>query len=444
MIIKLSDCITLRPHQKVLFDAYFKKGIKNFIRLCHRRAGKSIEAFMIMFCAAMCRRGIYAHLLPTYSQSKRVIWDTVGEEGIKLLDRLPVQLVSGINHSEQKITLINGSVIYVAGSDNYKRLIGMDICWVTYDEFQNSNPSAVDALRPMIRRNHGVSYYVGTPRAYNHFKTLYDEHIDDPEYFVTNLTINDTVDNFGNPLLTEEDIEAERRAGMDESLIQQEYFGSFTAALRGAYYTDQLNAAKKEGRIGHFPFNPMLPIYTSSDLGFSDDFAIWFFQRHEDRIVMIDYYENREKSMEFYCTVLKDKLKTWGGRYSTHFAPHDIENRELIAGKSRKDAAREMGILFRTVQRPAQKIHGIFAVRHLFKKLCFDEKKCYMGLKHLSEYHSEFDEKNGVYSMQPKRNTATHGADALQTGALGYLSVYDQEGLKKQIEISNLFGSLIW
>lgn len=444
MIIRLSDTFRLRPHQQVLFDAYFNKGIKNFIRLCHRRAGKSIEAFMIMFCAAMVRRGVYAHLLPTYSQSKRVIWHTVGEDGTKLLDRLPGPLVASINHSEQKITLINGSIIYVSGSDNYKRLIGMDLCWITYDEFQNSNPAAVDALRPMLRRNKGVSYYVGTPRAYNHFKDLYDEHFDDPNFFVSNLTINDTVDQFGNPLLTEEDMEAERQAGMDESLIQQEYYGSFTAALRGAYYTDQLNAAHKEGRIDSYPYNPMLPVYTCCDLGFSDDFAIWFFQRYEDRIIMIDYYENREKSMEFYVQVLKDKLKGWGGRYSTHFAPHDIENRELIAGKSRRDAAREMGVLFRTVQRPAQKIHGIFAVRHIFKQLCFDEKKCQLGLKHLSEYHSEFDEKNRVYSMQPKRNSATHCADALQTGALGYLSVYDQDGLKKQIDIANAYGALVW
>lgn len=444
MIIRLSDTFKLRPHQRVLFDAYFNKGIKNFVRLCHRRAGKSIEAFMLMFCAALTKRGVYAHLLPTYSQSKKVIWQNIGEDGIKLLDRLPDSLVVGVNHSEQKISLVNGSIIYIAGSDNYKRLVGMGLTWVTYDEYQDANPAAVDAIRPMIRRSRGTTFFVGTPRAYSHMKTIHDAHVDDPQWFVTNLTINDTVDQYGQPLLTEEDMEAERRAGMPESLIQQEYFGSFTAALRGAYYSDELNAANKEGRIDNYPYNPMLPVYTCCDLGFSDDFAIWFFQRYEDRIIMIDYYENREKSMEFYVQVLKDKIKALGGRYSTHFAPHDIANRELIAGKSRQDAAREMGILFRTVQRPAQKIHGIFAVRHIFKKLCFDEKKCSLGLKHLSEYHSAFDEKNGVYSMQPKRNSATHCADALQTGALGYLSQYDQEGLKKQIEISNGFGALVW
>lgn len=443
MILTLSDYVNLRPQQRPLFDAYFNRGIRNVVRVAHRRFGKGMEAFMLMCCAAIYRRGIYGYFLPTIGQSRRVIWQTIGGDGVRLIDRFPSKLVVSVNHSEQIIRLTNGSVIYVSGSDNYKRLIGMDFCYIAWDEFQDSNPAAVDAFRPMITRNKGFQEFLGTPRAYNHFKELYEAHVDDPTWFVSNLTINDTCDEFGQPIITESDIEAERANGMPEEIIQQEYFGSWDAAIRGAYYSKQLNLARKEGRIGDYPFNPHYPVYTSCDIGFDDSYAIWFFQHYNNKLYMIEYFEDREKEMAYYCLeVYRKKAMQWRGRYATHWAPHDIENRELIAGKSRKDAAREYGINFHTVARPAQKIHGIHCVRSLFARMHFDANKCKLGLKHLSEYHADFDEKNNVYSINPKRNSATHGADALQTAALGWLKSFEPSNLSNQIKYANLYGSV--
>lgn len=396
---------------------------------------------MLLCSAAIQRRGIYGYFLPTIGQSRRVIWQTIGGDGVKLIDRFPSRLVAHVNHSEQMIKLINGSTIYVSGSDNYKRLVGMDFCYIAWDEFQDSNPAAVDAFRPMITRNKGFQEFLGTPRAYNHFKELFDAHVDNPEWFVTNLTINDTVDEYGQPIITEQDIEAERRNGMPEELILQEYYGSWDAAVRGAYYSKQLIDARKERRIGSYPYNPNYPIYTAWDLGYDDATSIWFFQHYSESLFMIDYYENREFGMAHYAQVLKDKLQKWRGRYAIHWAPHDIEQHELIAGKSRKDQARELGIMFRTVAAPARKIHGIHCVRHIFPRLHFNEPTCKLGLKHLTEYRSDFNEKNEVYSLQPKRNAATHGADAMQTLALGWLKAFDETNFKKQISIANLYST---
>jgi hypothetical protein len=44
------------------------------------------------------------------------------------------------------------------------------------------------------------------------------------------LSINDTFDEDGNPVITQEDLEQERKEGMSESLIQQEYYVSFDAS----------------------------------------------------------------------------------------------------------------------------------------------------------------------------------------------------------------------
>ncbi|CAB4240848.1 hypothetical protein UFOVP23_27 [uncultured Caudovirales phage] len=443
-ILRLSDAVRLRPQQRELFDAYFNKGIKNVCRLAHRRFGKGMEAFMMMCSAAIHRRGVYGYFLPTIGQSRKVIWQTVGSDGIKLIDRFPSRLVSSIHHSEQKINFANGSIAYISGSDNYKRHIGMDFCYLVWDEYQDTNPAAVDAFRPMIRRNKGFQEFLGTPRPYSHFKEMYFEHLNDPDWFVTNLTIDDTVDEFGNRIITPEDIELERKSGMPEELIQQEYYGSFDAAVRGAYYSKQLQIARKEHRIGHFPYDPTYPVYTCCDIGYDDAFAIWFFQHHHESLFMIDYYENREQDMNHYCQLLHWKQRQWGCRYAIHWAPHDIEVHELGPGKTRKSIALELGIRFNTVARPARKIHGIHVVRHMFPRLHFNEAACKLGLKHLNEYHSAYDEKHDVYSLEPKRNSATHGADALQTGCLGWMKAFEDGQLKKQFEIANLYTVQIW
>lgn len=445
MIIKLSDHVRLRPQQYDWFKAYFYDEKRFFLTAAHRRFGKGVAAFMLMVSAAIRRRGIYGYFLPTIGQSRKVVWQTVGEDGTKLLERIPRHLLAKEpNHSEQMVQLINGSIIYVSGSDNYDRWVGLNFCYIVFDEAQDTDFAAWDKFRPMITRNKGFTHFLGTPRAYTEFKRLYDEHVNDPEWFITNLTIDDTYDEHGKRIITEEDIEAERRNGMPEELIQQEYYGSWDAAMRGAYYSKQLMQAKKENRIGNFPFNPNYPVYTSSDWGYDDATAFWFFQHYNNAIFFIDYFEDRERDMAHYVKVLKDKQRQWGCRYAVHWAPHDIENHEIIAGKSRKDAARELGILFRTVARPERKIHGIHCVRHIFPRLFFNEVACERGLKHLTEYRSDYDEKNHVYSIQPKRNSATHGADALQTFALGWLKAFEESNLKRQFDIANLYGTTIW
>jgi len=443
-IVRLSDTVELRPQQIPLFDAFFNKGIRNFLRIAHRRFGKDFEAFNLMWCAAIVRTGIYIYYLPTISQSRRVIWDTVGETGVRLVDRIPRIFNPKLNSSTQTIRFPNGSIIYITGSDNYKRMIGLNACGICWSEYQDTNPAAVDAMRPMITRNKGWQLFFGTPRAYNHMGDLYHAQKDNPEWFVTNLTINDTTDIHGRPIITEADIELERRNLMPESLILQEYYGSFDAAIRGAYYAEQLFDARKEGRIGHFPVDNMYPVYSGFDIGFDDHTSVWFFQHIHGQLRMICYYENREKTIAFYCEILKQKQKEWGCRYSTHWAPHDIENRELIAGKSRKDEAREHGILFRTVQRPAKKLHAISCTRYLFPRMCFDEKGCRQGLKHLSEYRSEFNEKRNVYSNEPYHNDASHGADAMGTICLGWLKAFEETAFRKQFEIANAYATTIW
>src|SRR4029077_20902197 len=115
-----------------------------------------------------------------------------------------------------------------------------NFCYLVLDEAQDTNFACWDAFRPMITRNKGFTHFLGTPRAFTKFKELYHEHKDDPDWYVCNLTIDDTYDQFGKRIITPDDIENERKNGMPEELIQQEYFGNWDATIRGAYFSEGL------------------------------------------------------------------------------------------------------------------------------------------------------------------------------------------------------------
>jgi phage terminase large subunit len=81
---------------------------------------------------------------------------------------------------------------------------------------------------------------------------------------------------------------------------------------------------------------------TAWDLGIGDSTAIWFYQVVGREVHIIDYYENSGEGLPHYISVLKQK----GYIYGRHYAPHDIQVRELSSGKTRREVARGLGITF--------------------------------------------------------------------------------------------------
>lgn len=416
---------------------------KHWLEVAHRRFGKDFEFFTLAWCEAVMTKGIYIYFLPTISQSRHVIWETIGEEGISLLERIPKQFVEKINHSDQKVKFINGSVLYVSGSDNYKRWIGMNARCIYFSEYQDSVPAAMRALSPMVTRNKGSWRINGTPRAFSHFKEQYDLVEKNPQWLVRNLTADDTYEEDGSPIITLEMIDEERRNGMPEELIQQEYYGSWDAAIIGSYYGKIIGKLRETGRIDEsYTYNPNFPVYTGWDLGYSDHTTIWFAQAQPHLgLVAFDYYENRQQDISFYAEVMRQKRKFWGWDQSReiNFGPHDVANSSVGAGNLLK-LARENGLIFIVAERPKHKIHGIHLVRHKLPQFCFNSKNCAQGLKHLVNYRSEYDLKNNVLSMQPVHDAASHGADGMQTLVIGYMYKYEPHLYRKQIEYANLYG----
>ena len=396
-------------------------GVKRACLVWHRRAGKDSTSLNFTAKEMFKRKGNYWHLFPKQTQARKAIWNGINSDGQSILDQVfPEAVRARTSSQEMMIELKNGSTWQLAGSDNYDSLVGANPVGVVFSEWSLCDPNAWAYIRPMLAENGGWAVFIYTPRGKNHGFTLYNMAKKADEWFCQNLTVNDTKRADGSPVISPEAIETERAEGMEEALIQQEFFGSFEAQIPGAYFADQLQQAKDQNRVGRIPIEPSLQVHTAWDLGISDSMSIWFFQAMGKEIRLVDYYESNGKGMEHYIQHLTQWADRNGVIYGQHLAPHDIEVRELTSGRSRKDVARDMGITFRTVQRPRTKIEGIQAIRRIFPRFWIDDERAEQGYACIASYHREWDEKHQRFRDQPVHDWASHGADALQTLALGW------------------------
>jgi len=411
-----------RWYQLPVFKA-IDNGFKRAVCVWHRRAGKDLSLINILLSQAFKRVGSYFYLFPKYTQARKVIWDGMDRNGITFLSRIPNELRTATNSTEMKIKLINGSIFQLVGSDNFDVIMGTNPVGCVFSEYALQDPRAWDFIRPILAENDGLAIFNYTPRGKNHGWDLYKQANINPEWFCEILTADYT------KAISEKAIQAERDAGMNEDLIQQEFYCSFEAAVPGAYYANELNEARQSNRVGVVPYEPELFVDTYWDLGIDDSMTIWFAQSLYDEIRLIDYFEDRGHGLSYYANILDAKPY----RYGRHVAPHDIKVRELGTGKSRLEAARDFGLCFEVARQVEKKEDGIEAVRRLFPRLWFDAENTDRGLEALANYHSEYDEAKKVLKITPVHDWACHGADALQTLAISHDKGSDiSDDLKRQ------------
>ena len=389
--------------------AYLEKGGKRAVAVWHRRAGKDATALNWTVVSAFTRPGLYWHLLPTYNQGRKIVWDGRTKEGKAFRDAWPKEAIRSENNTEMKLELENGSIWQVVGTDNVDRLVGANPVGCVFSEYSLQDPRAWDYIRPILAENGGWALFIYTPRGRNHGHEIMEMAKRNPRWFAQSLTIEDT------QAIGVDVIEEERLAGMPEEMVQQEFYCSFDAALVGSYYGTQMERALKEARICTVPYEPRLEVHTAWDLGTHDSTSIWFYQVSGMEIRVIDYYENSGEGMVHYAKILAEKNYLYG----KHYAPHDIEVRDFSVGKSRKDVAASLGVKFTTVPKLSVQ-DGIEAVRNILGRCWFDQSKCDRGIEALRQYKKSWNDKMRCYNDSPDHDWTSHGADAFRYLAVAF------------------------
>lgn len=406
---------------------FFTTGGKRAVAVWHRRAGKDSLALNWTVVAAHQRIGTYWHMLPTANQARKVIWNGVDREGRRMIDQaFPKAIRKRTQNTEMLIEFKNGSFWQAVGSDNYDALIGANPVGVIHSEYSVANPKARVYLNPILRENGGWQLFIYTPRGRNHGSRLYDMALTNENWFCEMLIAY----NEGGKLpkgtratnaLTPGDIQEERAEGMDEDDIQQEYFCSFDAAIKGSYYGRIINQLDKQGQLVENLYDPLLEVHTFWDLGMDDAMSIWFVQIHGKEQRVIDYYENSGEGLKHYVNVLRGNQEGHyhmsDYMYGTHTFPHDGAVRELGTGVSRQETMKSLGVKVK-IARKLDRMDGIQAVRTILPTCWFDKVRCERGLDGMRQYQKEWDEKRSVFKTTPLHDWASNPADAFRTFAV--------------------------
>lgn len=395
-----------RDYQIPLINALEKDGFRRIIAVMPRRSGKDITAFNIAIRQCLKKVGTVFYVFPTFSQGRRIIWDAIQNDGMRILDYIPKQLVESRNEQQMRIRFVNGSVLQIIGSDNYDNtLVGTNPMGVIFSEFALTDPRAYQFVRPILTANGGWCFIQSTPRGRNSFWELFKIAQDNPQsWFHYIKTVDETKH------ISVEEIHKEIASGeISEDLAMQEYWCSFDMGVEGSYYAKYIDKMRLENRIDYVAWEPAFPVHTAWDIGVRDSTSIVFFQSIGTSIRIIDYYEKSKEGLEHYVKIVKEKPYLYG----QHIAPHDIAVKEFGSGMTRLEKAKNLGIEFITCKNISIS-DGIESVRSALPKIFIDKNKCDRVIKALENYRQEFDSKKKVYKQNPLHNEWSHCCDAIR------------------------------
>lgn len=397
------------------------------ILVLHRRAGKTTAVLNhLQRDCLRVKESQYAYIAPTYKQAKRVAWD---------MAKRMARDIPGVEYNEADLIIRypNGSKLFLAGSDNPDSLRGIALWGVGFDEYPQQ-PSNIfsEVISKCLADHLGYAIFFGTPKGKNEFHRIYTKALTNPEWTVIFKTIDDslaeeqgeTIDNLRIALEDDRKLVEQGLMTLDE--FNQEWYCSFEASVKGAYYAKEIHEAREAGRVKEVPYDKELMVHTVWDLGVGKNLAIGFYQATMNERRMIDYWEGDVTDGIQQASLMLQKK---GYLYANHFAPHDIRAKEISTGKTRLDTAREYGIDFRIV--PSVSLdNGIDKGRLFWSKLWIDAEKCAHWLDAMSQYRQEWDDSKGCWIEKPVHDWTSHPADVHRYAALS------------QDQMTNSYGEL--
>lgn len=190
--------------------------------------------------------------------------------------------------------------------------------------------------------------------------------------------------------------------------------------VRGAYYANEMQQLRAEGRIRSVPYTAETPVNTYWDLGWNDTTAIWFHQYVARENRFIHAYENSGESLEHYAQYLISRGWNLGG---THYLPHDAVNKSLQTGKSAVEILQKLmpGLRFEIVPRIERVLNGINTTRLMMKSNVFiDANGCADGIAALDNYRNRYNERIDAFTEEPLHDRYSNYADAFRQWGQGF------------------------
>jgi len=388
----------------------------------HRRAGKDDLSMHWTAVSAFKRVGNYWHMLPQANQARKALWEAVNPHtGKRRIDEaFPKEIRASVSEHEMLVRFVNGSTWQVVGSDNFNSLVGSPPVGLVFSEWALCDPAAWAYLMPILEENGGWAIFNTTPRGRNHAYYSLKSAQADPASFGETLTALQT------NVFTKEQLAKIRQRLIDNygpdygaSLYEQEYLCSFDAANMGAILGRWLTRAQAQGRITTGIFDPEgAPIEVSSDIGFRDTAAWWYWQPRADGFGLARYDADSGLDASEWIGRIREQVANIGGTLGRIWLPHDAKARTFSTRHSPMEQFLEAfgADIVRATPRTTV-LDRINAARSVIERCWFEEKATDKGRDGLAAWAYVYDEERKEFSKDPDHNWASHPADAFSYGA---------------------------
>lgn len=389
---------TPRPY----FRDFHQRDQRWAMLVAHRRAGKTVAVVndIIEKATYNTRQSPrYAYVAPFLRQAKDIAWTYLKEFSAPFRPKINE---SGLYVELQ--VLPNSPRITIYGADNPDSFRGLYLDGVALDEFGNMKLSVFkEILLPALIDRRGWAVMMGTPNGPNHFRDLWYENEEKPEWFRSFLPVHAT------GIIPEDDL-AMMRSIMDPEQYAQEMLCSFEASVRGAIYARQIEEMEQEGRIGDYPAQRGLPVHVVADLGFRDLTVMGFYQERPDGIVVDKCVADNLKPISNYIDLIKSYFRQTKHVQGNIWLPHDARAKSLQTGKSIVEQFKSQNLRPKIVPELSL-LDGIAATRQTFPLLYYNKQQTKDLVLAMKSYYRKYDEDRKVFTDEPVHDWSSHYAD---------------------------------
>lgn len=263
--------------------------------VCGRRFGKTTLSVLEMLSFAYHKpKSRVVYIAPTIKQARDIAW--------RMLKSIAKPMIVGKpNETRLELTVQASdgtSEVWLRGTENVESLRGQGIDFMVLDEVASMKDWAEtweEVLRPTLTDTRGDVIFVGTPKGYNHFYSLYMKQHKDKDYKSFRFT------SYDNPFLPKEEIEKAKQE-MEAESFEQEYMAEFRRFV-GMVYKEW----KMDKQFVPLSYDPALPLHLSIDFGVNDPTALIWVQPMGGEYRVVDYYEASNASVDHFIAVIRGK-----------------------------------------------------------------------------------------------------------------------------------------
>jgi phage terminase large subunit len=366
-------------------------------------------------------------ILRCYERHTRVVCIREVQDSIKdsvrqlLVDKIAkLGLESSFQVLDSEIRGPGGSLIIFKGmqsynADNIKSLEAYDIAWV--EEAQTLSQHSLDMLRPTIRKDGSELWFSWNPR----FRT------DPVDVFFRKQYRDNAIavpvnwrDNPWFPDVLRKEMEDDFRE--DEDKAEHVWEGAY-GSPKGSILGKWVSKARRENRIHpDVVFDPDgAKIEISSDIGFHDTAAWWFWQRAMGGYRVFAYTGASGFDAEDWCVELEshlERLNVPRKMLGKIWLPHDARAKTFQSKHSSVERfIHHFGMPLIGIVPVSSKPDRISAARLVIASCEINSVECEVGINGLAEWRYKLNEETQELSRDPFHGPESHPSDAFSYGA---------------------------